>query len=57
MPLIQAVDTPGPIAKCVSDTSLAYGALSGSYADLSGQEDALNGTVIGLPRTTRISEA
>lgn len=48
MPLIQAVDTPGPIAKCVSDASLAYGALSGSYADLSGQEDALNGAVIGL---------
>lgn len=46
--MIQAVDTPGAIAKCVSDASLAYGALSGSYVDLSGQEDALNGAVIGL---------
>lgn len=47
-PLIREVDTPGPIAKTVQDTALAYAALSGKSSNEKLNEKALNGAVIGL---------
>lgn len=47
-PLIQEVDTPGPLAKTVRDAALAYAALSGQTIPSELEASALEGAVIGL---------
>lgn len=47
-PLIQEVDTPGPLAKTVEDAALAYAALSGQTLSSGLDAGALSGASIGL---------
>ncbi|WP_125142331.1 amidase family protein [Clostridium transplantifaecale] len=47
-PLIQEVDTPGPLAKTVQDAALAYSALSGQEMQSELNAKSLAGAVIGL---------
>lgn len=47
-PLIRAVDTPGPIAKTVSDAALAYSCLLGEPMAQELDSTALEGAAIGL---------
>lgn len=47
-PLIQEVDTPGPLAKTVGDAALAYAALSGQTISSKLDPNALDTAVIGL---------